>query len=37
MQHQTKKIARRQFRAAGGGLAASAVAAPAIAESMPAL
>ncbi|HVT54824.1 MAG TPA: TRAP transporter substrate-binding protein [Xanthobacteraceae bacterium] len=37
MQRQTKKLARRQFLAAGGSLAASAIAAPAIAESMPAL
>src|SRR5690349_7187286 len=37
MKRQTKMIARRQFLAAGGGLAASAIAAPAIAQSMPAL
>jgi TRAP-type mannitol/chloroaromatic compound transport system substrate-binding protein len=38
MKLQAKKnIARRQFLAAGGGLAASAIAAPAIAQSMPAL
>jgi TRAP-type mannitol/chloroaromatic compound transport system substrate-binding protein len=36
MKRQPKKnIARRQFLAAGGGLAASAIAAPAIAQSMP--
>ncbi len=39
MKQDGRSIARRKFLAAGGGLAASAsaIAAPAIAQSMPAL
>ena len=37
MKPETKKIARRRFLTATGGVAASAIAAPAIAQSMPAL